>query len=119
MVLEALEPIAAAMSPSSIVLIGFALTVLYILYQSAPEIFDIYIDISNGDYQLFDGNVMIFNQFTWHEVFLVALSLYYQYAVVTPKTGIQSVLKNATYIILFTVFVNFVVRKYFLEANDN
>lgn len=118
MVLEALEPIAEATSPTSIVLIGFALTALYIFHQSASETFDIYIDISSGDYKL-DSNVTVFDRFTWHEVFLVALSIYYQYAIITPKTGLQSVLKDVTYIVLFTIFVNFVVRNYFIEPNDN
>ena len=119
MTLEAIEELATTISPTGVVLAGFVFVTLYVFYQSAPEIFDIYIDISNGDYELLDSNVSIFDRFTWYEMLLVILSLYHQYTVIVPETGFQSVMSELTNIVLFAIFVNFVVKSYLLEPNND
>lgn len=116
---EVLTELISTVSSTAIVLIGFIFVTLYVFYQSAPEIFDIYIDISNSDYELFDSNVSLFERFTWYESLLVILSIYYQYTVITPETGLQSVVSEITGIVLFAVFINFVIKNYFIDLENN
>lgn len=119
MVFEALESIAAAISPTSITIVGFVFVILWLFKQSAADVLDIYVDISNGDYQLLDSNVEIISNITVPEVTIAAVSFYYQYAIIDPATKLQSLLDSITYVILFSIFVNILVKEYLLNTTNN
>lgn len=111
----------AVPSPSVLVAVGLALALVYQFYVSTRKgnIFDIYIDISNSDYELLNDNVTLFDKLTFSEMVIILLSLFHQYVVIDPQTGFQSLMANLTNIILFTVLVNFIVQEYLFDPEDD
>lgn len=119
-----ITPTAAAMallSPEGIVLAGYVLAVLIRQYVSDRDVFDFDAELFGTDIDVDidpDHGIPILGEFTFTEQAVIVLSLYYQYAVVSPETGLQSLLASASSLILFGIFVDHLVNRYLVDRDD-
>lgn len=109
------------LSPEGIVLAGYVLAVLIRQYASDRDVFDFDAELLGTDIDVDidpDHGIPILEEFTFTEQAVILLSLYYQYAVVSPETGLQSLLASASSLILFGIFVDHLVNRYLVDRDD-
>lgn len=108
-------------SPEGVVLVGYVLAVLVRLYVSDRDVFDFDTELLGTDIDVDidpDHGIPIMKEFTFTEQAVILLSLYYQYAVIAPETGLQSLLANVSSLILFGIFVDHLVNRYLVERDN-
>lgn len=111
----------ALISPESIVLSGYIVAILVRTYVSDRDVFDFDIELLGTDIDVdidSEHGVPILMEFTFTEQFVILLSLYYQYAVIRPQTGLQSLLASVSSLILFGIFVDHLVNQYLVDRED-
>lgn len=113
--------LAAFVSPEGIVIVGYALAIVIKLYGPEGQLLDQDIQALGSEIDVnidTDLEIPIVSDFTPTEFLVVALSVFYQYAVVTPQTGLQALLTNVTYLVLFGIFMDYVVSRYLVNQGD-
>lgn len=113
--------VSALTSPEGIVLVGYTLTVFVRMYISGRDMSDFDIELFGTDIDIdigTDHGIPLVREFTITEQTLILLSLYYQYAVVAPQTGLQSLLTNVSSLILFGIFMDYIVNRYLVNREE-
>lgn len=113
--------LALFVSPEGIVLTGYVLAVAVRMYVSDRDVFDADFELFGTDIDIDvdpDHGIPIMREFAFTEQAVILLSLYYQYAVVVPETGLQSLLTDVSSLILFGIFMDYLVNRYLVERDD-
>lgn len=90
-------------------------------YGSDRDVFDFDIELlgTNIDIDIdSEHGIPILTEFTFTEQFVILLSVYYQYAVIIPQIGLQSLLVSVSPLILFGVFVDYLVNQYLVDREE-
>lgn len=112
---------AALATPEGIVIAGYVLAVIVRLYGPGDGFLDRDIEAFGSDIDIdidADLGIPILSDFTPMELGVIGLSLFYQYAVITPQTGLQALLMNMSYLILFGIFMDHIVNRYLVDQNE-
>lgn len=105
-------------SSESFVLSGYILAVLLRMYTAERDLSDLDVELLGTNIDIdFDHGIPIISEFTVVELMVVSISLYYQYSIIKPKSGLQSLLMNVSSLILFSIFVDHLVNRYLINQD--
>ena len=108
-------------SPQGITLTGYLFVVITKLYTADK-------DLSDFDFEAFGVDVdfdmdslyviPLVGEFSPSELTVILFSLYYQYSIIRPQTGLQSLLTSISSLILFGIFMDHIVDRYMVSREN-